>query len=420
MAERIRVLYVDDEPCLLDIARRFLERGGGFSVDTTSSVREALALMDTSTYDAIVSDYQMPGRDGIDFLKQVRSAGNPIPFILFTGKGREEIAIQALNEGADFYLQKGGEPTSQFAELMHELRLIVKRNQTEEALHKSHAIFDAALASMTDAVFISDTEGRFYEFNDAFATFHRFRNKKECDRTLAEYPEFLEVYLPDGTLAPLEMWAVSRALRGEIATNAEYTLRLKKTGETWIGSYNFSPIRDKNGTIIGSVVVGRDITQQKLAEKALRESEEKYKILSDNSDDLIYWIAPDNSLKYISPSCERLTGYAPAEFVKNPGLILEITHPDDRKELSQHFSDMHAAKQSDYREFRIRTKSGEERWISHSCIPIYTEDGQYAGRRASNRNITPRKLAEQQREVLIRELEEKNAELTRLTRRGSS
>jgi PAS domain S-box-containing protein len=144
--------------------------------------------------------------------------------------------------------------------------VITERKQVEEALRESRAKLDAALASMTDAVFISDNEGRFIDFNDAFVTFHRFRSRDECARTLAEYPAFLEVYMPDGELAPLDMWAVPRALRGETVTNAEYTLRRKDTGETWVGSYSFSPIHDKDGKIVGSVVSGRDITDLKKAE----------------------------------------------------------------------------------------------------------------------------------------------------------
>jgi signal transduction histidine kinase len=123
---------------------------------------------------------------------------------------------------------------------------------------------------MTDAVFISDAEGRFIHFNDAFAAFHRFPTKEECAKTLAEYPAIIDVFLPDGTPAPLEMWAVPRALRGESATNAEYTLRRKDTGESWVGSYSFGPIRDRDGRIVGSVVAGRDITDSKRAEEEIR------------------------------------------------------------------------------------------------------------------------------------------------------
>ena len=150
-------------------------------------------------------------------------------------------------------------------------RDITERKQAEEALRENQAKLAAALASMTDAVFISDAAGNFVEFNDAFATFHRFRNKAECARKLSEYPDIIEVFMANGEPAPLEMWAVPRALRGETVTNAEYSLRRKDTGETWVGSYNFAPIRDEAGEITGSVVVGRDITEHKRAEEEIRK-----------------------------------------------------------------------------------------------------------------------------------------------------
>ena len=110
----------------------------------------------------------------------------------------------------------------------------------EAALRESRAKLEAALANMADAVFISDVDGRFLDFNEAFASFHRFPNKGACARTFAEYPDLLEVFLPGGGLAPIEQWAVPRALRGETAVNQEYGLRRKDTGETWVGSYNFA------------------------------------------------------------------------------------------------------------------------------------------------------------------------------------
>jgi PAS domain S-box-containing protein len=151
---------------------------------------------------------------------------------------------------------------------------ISDQRRIEEALRESQARLNAALASTTDAVFISDAHGRFVNFNHAFATFHKFRNKDECYRTFAEYPGTLEVFFPDGTLAPENMWAVPRALRGETVANAEYLMRRKDTGETWVGSYSFSPIRSKEGVIVGSVVVGRDVTERKQAEQQIKRLNE--------------------------------------------------------------------------------------------------------------------------------------------------
>ncbi len=157
---------------------------------------------------------------------------------------------------------------------------ITERKHAEDEVRESRAKLEAALASMSDAVFISDAEGRFVEFNDAFATYHRFKNKEECYQTLAEYPDYIDVYFPDGTLAPLDMWAVARALRGETITDAEYMLRRKDTGETWWGGYNFGPIRDKDGKIVGSVVAGREITDRKLQEARIARLTELYSMLS--------------------------------------------------------------------------------------------------------------------------------------------
>lgn len=121
----ISVLYVDDESALLDIGKVYLERTTEFSVTTASSARIALDLMKSNEIQAIVSDYQMPEMDGIEFLKQVRATDKTIPFILFTGRGREEVAIQASENGADFYLQKGGAPRPQFAELTGKIKAAV-------------------------------------------------------------------------------------------------------------------------------------------------------------------------------------------------------------------------------------------------------------------------------------------------------
>ncbi|HLP30101.1 MAG TPA: PAS domain S-box protein [Geothrix sp.] len=146
---------------------------------------------------------------------------------------------------------------------------ITQRCHAEAELKASRAKLETALASMTDAVFISDREGRFIEFNEAFATFHKFSSKAECSKTFAEYPAILDVFLPDGSPAPVDQWAVSRALRGETASNEEYALRRKDTGETWVGSFSFAPIRDEHGAIVGSVVAGRDITGQKRTQEEI-------------------------------------------------------------------------------------------------------------------------------------------------------
>ncbi len=163
----ISVLYVDDEPALLEIAKIFLEETGGINVRTSVSATDALAFPELLSYDAIISDYQMPKMDGIAFLKSVRQRSTDVPFILFTGRGREEIVIEAINNGADFYLQKGGAPEAQFAELVHKIRQAVRRKQAERSFQDSEKRFSDIIDFLPDATFAIDRSGHVIAWNRA-------------------------------------------------------------------------------------------------------------------------------------------------------------------------------------------------------------------------------------------------------------
>jgi len=146
------------------------------------------------------------------------------------------------------------------------------------------------------------------------------------------------------------------------------------------------------GVFIQSV----DRTERKIAENALRESEAKYRLISDNSDDWIYWIAPDRQIHYVSPACERVTGYSPEEFVNNRELNQEIIYGADQEIVQQHARISALDDTPHNLEYRIVKKDGAVRWISHSCSPIFSNNGEYLGRHSTNRNITERKLKEEQ------------------------
>ncbi|WP_321506380.1 response regulator [uncultured Methanoregula sp.] len=148
----ISVLLVDDEPLLLDVGKLSLERMPGITVTTAGSATDALELFASGSFDIIVSDYQMPEMDGLGFLKEVRIRSQVQPFIIFTGKGREDVVIEALNSGADYYVQKGGEPKAQYAELLHKIRRAVRQRRADAELRKKHEILRALLLSSPNGI----------------------------------------------------------------------------------------------------------------------------------------------------------------------------------------------------------------------------------------------------------------------------
>ncbi len=140
---KFQILHLDDEPIILEITRMYLERTGRIKVDSVTSPQEAVCLLSSRRYDAVISDYEMPVMDGIEFLKEIRECGHDLPFILFTGRGREEVVIRAFNNGATFYLQKGGDPGSQFAELSRKIIYASGQYRTKQKIKHLYRIFQA-------------------------------------------------------------------------------------------------------------------------------------------------------------------------------------------------------------------------------------------------------------------------------------
>lgn len=148
----------------------------------------------------------------------------------------------------------------------------------------------------------------------------------------------------------------------------------------------------------------------------LHKSEEKFRNLADYTYDWEYLINPDNEFEYITPSVQRISGYSPDDFYQKKITIEEIIHPDDRDLYRAHNHSNHTPEKFEVF-FRIITKDHEERWISHHCYSVYNSDGTFLGRRAVNRDITDKKLIEDELKHSYEELEnrvrERTQELTR-------
>lgn len=152
-----------------------------------------------------------------------------------------------------------------------------------------------------------------------------------------------------------------------------------------------------------------------VAEKAaeIQAAELRFRTMADFAYDWECWISPDWKLVYSSPSCKRITGYSVSEFEARPELILDIVDPEDRPVVIPHFEEIRAYEAACQLDYRILTRSGERRWLSHNCLPVFNAEGEFLGRRMSNRDITQRKRFEADLKQQQQELVEKSKHLER-------
>ena len=485
--------------------------------------------------------------------------GHPAPDLYYLPEDRQKVVDAIGQQGRinDLELQvKGADGTpfwisSSIRQIVYDGKPaiigasvdITRRKKAEQALAESRARLDTALASMNDGIYITDTGGRLLEFNDAFARFYRFRNREEILKTNAEYSGITEVFMADGSPAPFEQWAVPRALRGETATDAEYIIRRRDSGESWVGSYSFAPIHDSDGEITGAVVTVRDITDRRNAENllqtafqrlntlvssmhvgillvweeriemanqtfcdyfglrgspdeliglsdtelfekiggsyldrdaeirrireiiglgqpvtgeeiafrngnsclrdfipliadgrmrgrlwyhvditplknsedAFRESEERLRLAQEAANAGTWeWDLTTNA-NYWSEKTYQLYDLDPGTLSASYDTWLSSVDPRDRSTVANVIREASEKGESINAEWRVNLKEGGERWLLSRGQPQFDRNGRIIGYRGIVIDISERKHAEQQREALIRDLEQKNSELERFS-----
>lgn len=207
-----------------------------------------------------------------------------------------------------------------------------------------------------------------------------------------------------GICSSLVIWLLARNLSKPVEELARHAAIL--------GGGDFTALQrlESRGDEFGLLVDNFKQMGERLEEsiRQLRDSEEKFRTVAEFTADWEYWLAPDMSFVFISPSCETVTGYRADEFFRDPGLMHRIIHPDDAAAAGEHFSGAVTAvldKGHSALEFRIVRRDGSVRWISHVCRNVTSGAGSYLGRRGTNRDITERKAADDEVRRLNSELE---------------
>ncbi len=269
---------------------------------------------------------------------------------------------------------------------------VTGKRRNEEALKESTARLEALIHAIPDIVVFKDAKLRHLLVNKAAEKFMGLSSQEVPGKTIKEL-------LPPKAAAPCRA-SDEKALAARGPMHSEESF-VTDTGKTVYLDTIKAPMHDEHGRLTGLVMVSRDITERKRTEEALRESEERLRMFVDFTSNWEYWINPDGTCIYVSPACRKITGYGPEHF-RDSRQLLALTHPEDKSLFAAHLEEH--VRESDQQvdlDFRIVDRQGKERWLAHTCQPVYDKDGRYMGRRASNSDITEKKRAEEQMKLFV-------------------
>jgi len=386
LADRIRVLHVDDEPAFGDLTVEFLERQDDrFVVTTVTSASETLDYLADNDVDCVVSDYDMPGKNGVELLRAVREEYPDLPFILFTGKGSEEVASEAISAGVTDYLQKSG-GADQYALLANRMSNAVERHAAEREIDWHRAI----LRNMGEGVYVLDAEYviRFVKFR--IPELESISEENWTGRSLSYLAETDNLSWTEVT------WiqeAVDRILSGE-TDEVRIELEPAFPEPTNVIELRLSPLEldSDEQLVLGTT---RDITQRKRHERELSEEKAFTEATLEGIADFYWEIDLDGRVLRWSDENGEVTGYPTEEAV---GLHTSTFHPDD------HFPRIRGAIEELKVEGSVRveadllTKDGERVPYYFTGTTLTDEDGNVHSMCGLGMDITERKRRERRLE----------------------
>lgn len=347
----MHILLVDDDPLLPDLIQKFLEREEEIQIDATRSGSEALDKIARNHYDAIVVDYELPGMNGIDLLRMIKHRGDDVPIIVFTGKSREEVAIRALNYGADYYLQKKGDPRLNFLELFYMIREAVRRHDANLELKESERRFRESLENAHLISFQIDRDLKITFCNDFFLGITGQERGDILGRT------FIEIFVPEQ-----ERFKVYQLFLSAMHGNPEaayFTCSIvTEHGEIRRIALNNTVLKDSAENTVGISCIGQDITESERVEEEKAESEERLKVLFEYAPFPYFLTDLKGTFIDGNHAAELLVGYPRREIVGKNFLESGLLPPEEIPQaialLARHVN----GEATGPEEFTLRKKDG--------------------------------------------------------------
>jgi PAS domain S-box-containing protein len=364
----VNILLVEDNPDDVRLIREMLAGAGNREyhlecVDSVASVGASLVQRDVA---AVLLDLSLPDSKGLETLRWAQDIAKGRPIVVLSGTEDAELAIQAVREGAQDYLVKGA-LTPQL--LSRSLDYAIERNRVRGEISR----FAMIVESSDDAIIGKTLDGTIVSWNRGAERMYGYSAPEAIGSSMS-------MLVPGGIAEDLDP-IFEKLRRGERVEHYE-TVRVRKDGESIHVSLSIFPIFDPAGKPAGAATIARDITKNKRAEEALRRSEERFKLIEENIDE-VFWIAdPDISeITYISSAYERIWGRTRKSLLENPQSFIEGIYPDDRERVLSDLPLQREGKPFDH-EYRVIHTDGSTRWIWDRGFPIRDDAGRlthYAG-----------------------------------------
>ena len=375
----IRVLHVDDEPGFADVVAEFLEREDErLQLRTATSASAGLEHHEREKFDCIVSDYEMPEVDGIEFLSTVREEYPDLPFILYTGKGSEEVASEAISNGVTDYLQKES-GTGQYTVLANRIRNAVDQYRAANALEENQKRLSLLVEQSPIGVLEYDEDFEIVGLNEVGESILGYAEEELVGETweaLVTEDSYDNVDRVTDELAEAE---------GGYHSVDE---NVRKDGERITVEWHNRVITDENDEVVTIISLFQDVTDRDSREQEL----EQYRAYLEGSTDIITVLDENGRIQYQSPSVTRILGYDRGELVGQNGF--EFIHPDDREAASEAFEGLLTGSEDHVgAEFRFRTADDEWRWLEIRGTD-YRDNPDIGGIVVNSRDITERKRRE--------------------------
>ncbi len=383
----MKVLLVDDERDALDQADIYLEQiDDDINLETSFSARDALELLVERKFDAVVSDYRMPEMNGIQFLRELRNRGDDIPFIIFTSKGRKEVAIDALNLGADRYIQKKGDVESQYEVLAKAIKQEVKHNRTQKQLKESEEKF-RTFTEQTPVVTVIAQGDKFVYANPAAEDILGYSRSELLDMN------FWDPVHPDH-----EDKVKRRAFKRLEGKNPpdEYEIKVltKKNQIRWA---ILRPERINYKGKEAILLTAQDITKRKKVRQELEEKEKRYRNLFENSPVGIYRTTPDGRIEMANSTIVDMLGFP--SFDELAARSEDVGHP--RKDRSRFRERIEENGRVNNLESIWERKDGTNLYALENAVVVRGEDDDEKFYEGTIEDITKRKKIERKFKTLF-------------------